>query len=309
MSPAPSAPRLVFLVPPGVACPLAAAGPEVDPDAHPEAFLKGWSIWSLLTGLVLRRTGRYRVAFDVRPHPDAINVGLVDTLKELGPAPGCFSIGLQGDRNWALPGLPLTVVQNRRQASADEGRHWLPIWPQPGLQPRSPQRDSVRTVGYAGSFRNLALLPHVFAAACRRCGLEPRMALDGHWHECAELDILVGIRSFDTRTHDLKPPSKLVNAWLADIPFVGGWDSAFSQTGEPGRDYLRVATAAEFEQALDRLRTDPEIYSSLVAAGRRRAPTCDRAAVTAQWLEFLERVALPRYEAWRTGAPAAPSTF
>lgn len=309
MSLPPSAPRLVFLVPANDCSQPVLAGADLEIDRNSPAFLKGWGIWSLLTGLILRRSGRFRVEFATRLQPgsDAIHVAHVDTLEACTPADDCFVVGVQGDRLRALDWVNLTVVQNQVQADAEAGRVWLPLWPQPGLEARSPGRDGARTVAYAGSFRNFALLPHAFADTCRRCGLEPRMLLDGQWHACAEVDVLVGIRSFDTRTHDHKPASKLVNAWLAGIPFIGGCDSAFSQLGEPGRDYLRVATPAEFERALVRLRTDSAAYAGFVAAGRRRAAFFDRAAVTRAWVEFIETIAMPRHARWLGRAAGALS--
>jgi glycosyltransferase involved in cell wall biosynthesis len=140
--------------------------------------------------------------------------------------------------------------------------------------------------------------PLHFAECCRECGWEPRLPGLDHGADLSQVDALVGIRSLDTRTHDRKPASKLVNAWLAGIPFIGGYDSAFAQVGTPGEDYLRVGNLEELKDALIRLREDAELYARLVQAGRQRATAHDRAAVTTAWLKFLNETAYPAF-AWR----------
>jgi hypothetical protein len=268
---------------------------EVDRDHA--VFLTGRLAWILQTYLVLREH-RAGVFLSRVLQPDGINVVHAEKLIEPRDA-ACFTVGVLADKAEWTTSPDLTIVQNREQADASRNRHWLPHWPQPGLVARDAARAEVRVAAYCGSFSNLGLAPHLFAEMCRKIGLE------GHVygrHRCADLsgiDILVGVRSLDTLTHDHKPASKLVNAWLANIPFIGGYDSAFAAVGAPGRDYLRVSSRTELEEALLRLKNDPALYARLVEAGQQRRASCDRTAVTRAWLDFLDNTAHPALAEWR----------
>ena len=275
---------------------------EVDRDWA--VFVMGRLNWIVQTYLILR-AHRPDIHLSRVLQPDGINIVHADKLVESHGSAG-FTVGVLADRAEWVACPELTIVQNRAQADPARSRHWLPHWPQPGLVPRDTNRSEVRVVAYCGNFSNLGLAPHLFAETCRDCGLE------GHFygrHRSADLsgvDILVGVRSLDTRTHDHKPASKLVNAWLANIPFIGGYDSAFAACGVPGRDYLRVASRAELQEALLRLKNDPALYARLVTAGQRLRSTCDRPAVTQAWLHFLNNIARPAFAEWRGQASCAP---
>ena len=119
------------------------------------------------------------------------------------------------------------------------------------------------------------------------------------WQDLHDVDVLVGIRHFGKKHYKRKPPTKLIDAWHANIPFVGGWDSAYSQIGEPGRDYLRVASYKELLSSLIRLKNDKDLYNRLVAAGRRQARHYTQSAIADHWRQLLERDVAPAYRAWK----------
>ncbi len=275
---------------------------EVDRDWA--VFIMGRLNWILQTYLILR-SHCPDVHLSRALQPDGINIVHADKLTESRES-ACFTVGVLADRaEWgARP--ELTIVQNRAQADAARNRHWLPHWPQPGLIPRDPTRTEVRVAAYCGNFSNLGLAPHLFAETCRNCGLEGHLYGRHRGADLSGIDILVGVRSLDTRIHDHKPASKLVNAWLGNIPFIGGYDSAFAACGVPGRDYLRVSSRTELAEALLRLKNEPDLYARLVAAGQRLRPTCDRPAVTQAWLHFLNDIARPAFADWRRKPSVAP---
>ena len=49
---------------------------------------------------------------------------------------------------------------------------------------------------------------------------------------------MVAIRGFGRSSYVHKPATKLYNAWLAGVPFIGGMDSPTAD-GEPGRDFSK----------------------------------------------------------------------
>lgn len=48
------------------------------------------------------------------------------------------------------------------------------------------------------------------------------------WRDYREADVVVAVRPFDSSLHAAKPPSKLINAWLAGVPALLGAEAARS---------------------------------------------------------------------------------
>jgi hypothetical protein len=257
---------------------------------------RGVTIWCLQTFWELQRRG-LPVDLMSEPRAGAVNFTHVRQLYRQRPAPGVFIVSIQADYP-AVPWTGANIVQNRLQADGRRS-HWIPHWPQPGLIPRSPGRDRVERVAYAGSPRNLAGSARAWAEALKSRGIEFRCLDADTWSDYSNVDVLLAVRSFDKSRYDYKPPSKLVNAWHARIPLVGGYDSAFEQVGRPGHDYLRARTFDEAISAIRLLRDDPERYRSIVNAGVASARQYTRERIADAWENLLAGPIAFRYERWR----------
>jgi hypothetical protein len=118
------------------------------------------------------------------------------------------------------------------------------------------------------------------------------------WNDMSAVDVLLAVRSFDGQTYDKKPPSKLINGWLAGVPVIAGGDSAYSQIGTPQRDYIVVDNERETIAAIKNLKENRQRYEELVSSGREKAKLFSRAHVADAWqmtLGELDR----RYDSWR----------
>lgn len=246
-----------------------------------------------LTYFELREAGYRNVSLSGHTRPGCINVLHTNHLWDDGIEPDRFKVSLVGDfprRRWAH----VQVVQN-----GDQPGHFMPLWPQPCLRPREGGERFAR-VGYLGEIDNGNT---VWDAARWQAELAP-LGLDftippaSRWNDMRDLDAVVAIRSFDDRSHGHKPPSKLVNAWLAGVPFIGGADSAYRQIGTPGEDYLLATSPEAVRDALARLRAEPDLRRRLVENGKLRARAYDRDAVLKRWIELLEGPVERRYREW-----------
>lgn len=238
--------------------------------------------------------------FGYVPEPGAINIihGQV-ARHQLRPADlrNHFFVVVRAD----FPPFPygaFEVVQNKRTTG---GRSvFMPHFPQPGLLPRDKDRDEVCNVCASGERQNFANLDalegEMDAMGCRFV-----FKSVGEWQDMTDVDILLGIRSFDKQAYDSKPPTKLFNAWLAGIPFIGGYDSAYEQVGLPGKDYLRVATERELLETVRALKQEPCLYSSLVAEGKKSVAQYTPERIAERWLGFLEGKASEAYARWARG--------
>ena len=134
-------------------------------------------------------------------------------------------------------------------------------------------------------------------------GLEFVAREPDRWNDFSDIDIAIGLRSFGNSRHSRKPANKLINAWLAGVPFIGGSDSAFAQTGTAGIDHLLANSAEEAVSQVDRLRSNPQLYRDLVEAGRRKAESFSNERIAASWVGLLEGPVSARYRQWEAHLP------
>lgn len=179
----------------------------------------------------------------------------------------------------------------------------MPLWPQPGLIPRDNARGcSVKTIGYFG--REINYYSRIFHkpsgffkvrdAVLRVANTLGLLLIErgpNNWNDFHDIDIVIGIRSFDTNNYDTKPPSKLINSWLAGIPFIGGYDSAFCQIGSPGKDFIRVTNEKELLYNLDLLSRDPIYYDNFVSRGKLMSEKFTRQSIIDRWVEVVDMLA------------------
>lgn len=249
--------------------------------------------WTLQTFHRLKALGlAVHLSHDL--NPGCVNLAHGNKLRELEKRWDCFTISLQGD----YPHYPLAnyhIVQNAAQEWGNAS--YIPFWPQTGQTPRDSSRHGVRTVAYQGRIIFTDLNAEKLNADLNPLGIE-FIALDD-WRDLSGIDVLVGIRHYGKKQYKRKPASKLINAWHAGIPFIGGWDSAYYQIGTPDREYLRVASHNELVEAILRLKNDTQLYEKLVSAGAEHAEKYTPETIAQKWVELLEGTVSKKYAAWR----------
>lgn len=255
-------------------------------------------VWPLYCQLKMRG---FPVSLSYRLESDAINIihgPIARQLLQVSDLKKCFIIGIRAD----FPPFPFgqfEIVQNR---NSEGGRRvYMPLFSQPGLMVRDPSRGKAVNVCFSGRMQNSGLDPDEFAKDLLKIGCQFHYKGEGQWQEMQDVDILIGIRSLSKKAHHSKPPSKLFNAWLAGIPFIGGYDSAYEQVGMPDENYLRVSSYGELLESINRLKNDADLYQSLVVAGKEAGEGYTPDKITDMWLEFFENKAIPRYQEWASG--------
>ena len=264
---------------------------SVETFAH--LYCKGEYCWTLQTYYYLRDC--INVGLSYLPEKNCINFSHVNILKKIQAVSKYFIVSLQAD----FPQYPLAhchIVQNQDQVGRNA--FYVPHWPQIGQRSRDEDREGVRTVAYQGALGFTDLDEEQLNKDLQPYGIRFCLLNESKWNDLSSVDVLVGIRSFNKKRYRRKPPSKLINAWHAEIPFIGGWDSAFEQIGTPGTDYLQVSNYDELIASIIKLRDEPELYAKVVKEGRIKAVNYTTDAITDKWLEILEAKLLPAYAKW-----------
>lgn len=246
--------------------------------------------WLYQTWLRLRQ-----VSFEIRLVHQIPKEGIVITLtgflpEAFRPPETLFVAGVVAD-GLPHPGAQLQIVQNSIHARRLPGSLFMPHWPNPGLIPRDASRgDLFKRVCFYGDASNLA--PELSSPEWRRdllkaTGAELEIRTSERWHDYSDADAVLAVRSFSAGRLLHKPATKLYNAWLAGVPFVGGADSAYSGDGTPEVNYLRASSAKEVLGCLSMLRHFPERRRELVSQGDRRAAEFSPEAICNRWISLL----------------------
>ena len=264
-----------------------------------KTFTRGDLNWCLQCYLILLKRNQLKVQCSNSLNQNAINLLHSDQLLKIKGKPNQFIVCIRADypkRYWAH----YHIVQNKTQLTSNTS--FVPHWVQPGLVARSPKRQNVLRVAYSGQTfnNNLAGDEEVWKKLLEPHGIEFVTLTAGFWHDLSCIDVLIGIRSFDTKPHDTKPPTKLFSAWHSGIPFIGGYDSAFMQVGIPGEDYLLVKTPEEAVAAVLKLRDDNNLYEKLVRNGLAKAALYNENTIAKTWENILSGPVIKRYEQWKS---------
>lgn len=230
------------------------------------------------TGVVLALSGTLHSSFRSNDH-----------------APDFFLVDIVAD-GLPHPAAHFHLVQNRAHARRLPNSHFIPLWPQPAIIPREESRETLfKRVSFFGDPKNLAAEFFSFSWQQRlkkELSLEFEIRRANQWHDYSNVDAVIAVRNFSHSRQLHKPATKLYNAWLAHVPFIGGNDSAYRSDGRPGVDYLVAQSPKEVLEHLRRLKEDPAFRSRLIQNGCDSGKQFNRSATLARW-KFLIQETLP----------------
>ena len=207
------------------------------------------------------------------------------------------------------------VVQNKAGVKTEHD-HYMPHWPQPGLKPRDPGRgDRIRTLCFKGALTNLgpAYRDPAFLRALEGLGVAldtsdraDKLARDAvDWTDYREADLVLAVRDQPPAKLDTKPPTKLINAWLAGTPALLGPESAYRQLRDSDLDYIEVRSPEDALEAVRALQADPARYRAMIEHGARRGAEFNAEATTRRWTDLLTGPIAEQHAAWRAAGPLA----
>lgn len=226
------------------------------------------------TGLVLALSGTLDSSFQSKHHPS--DFFLVDIVADGLPHPAAH----------------LHLVQNKAHAHRLPNSHFIPHWSQAGLVPRKKERGTMfERIAFFGDPKNLA---KEFFSFSWQQHLEKELALEfqirraDRWHDYSDIDAVIAIRDFSDARQLHKPATKLYNAWLAGVPFIGGNDSAYQNDGKNGIDYLAAHSPEQVLQYLRKLKEDTTFRSCLVENGNASGKKFSQLATLERWKTLVQ---------------------
>ncbi|BET24769.1 hypothetical protein EV673_3170 [Limnobacter thiooxidans] len=218
----------------------------------------------------------------------SINIIHVRTLRELGGKKGCYCVVIRADYR-RLYDCDVEIVQNIRQANYSRKRFYITYWALPRIIKRV-NRWPPRVIGYAGRLGPNNLDEKVVNYLNEQFGklIEFRIIPNELWHDASDIDIYLAYRNRASRHSINKPPSKLINAWLSEVPLIAGMDIAYRDLGIHGADYLACDGVDQLISSVDRLLNDKEFYERIVRNGVLRSSAYSDTVITEEWIRVVQ---------------------
>ena len=178
---------------------------------------------------------------------------------------------------------------------------FIPCWPQPGLVPRNSERSAkLEAIAFKGYSVNLnsAFKSQQWVAFLQEQGIrwaEDSTEWQGNlpsqvstsWNDYSEVDLILAVREDTNDGYENKPASKLVNAWMAGAPALLGPEYAYREMRRSELDYIEVSTVDEAIEAVERLKSRPDLYLEMIENGKERAGEFTREKLTERWASLL----------------------
>ena len=261
--------------------------------------------WVLRTYYQLRLAGE-EVTLSPDLRPDAINLASVRDFGRKQRRLDAFVAIPQGDAHHAML-ADFRILQNGlHPTDATSAVIWH--WPQPGILPRDPGRGTtVERLCYKGRLLNLddAFKSDAFGAELEGLGVtfdvDAYSGLRGEhsWNDYLAADAVLAVRNLTEYDARKKPASKLVNAWIAELPALLGPEPAYQELRRSQYDYLEVKTPRDVINAISHLRDNPDVYAAMVKNGQARRMEFSEPNLTDLWRDTLNGPVAEAFSAWQ----------
>lgn len=258
-------------------------------------FIDGRQVWILQTYCILKKYYK-NITLGNKPKSGAVNIIHASDTGFLDKIRNYYFVSIRADKRPVL-WSNYEIVQNKCQEGPKTSyvTHWL----QPGLLKRKRRKNKIEKVAFLGAIeqnilRNYPVEKDLIAMGISYSGMDRQ-----NWNDYREIDIALAIRQFGGKdSHPDKPPSKLINAWWAEVPLIASNDSAYAQIGVPGADYITVGSYEEMIGSIAMLQNNPDRYRQIVQNGIAKRERYSRDSIVNEWIKVFENQVFPDFERW-----------
>lgn len=251
-----------------------------------------------MAGLPVELVNRLPDEGIVMTHIDCLAYGFKPSRK-------LFLVALLVDREVPHPYAQFHITHNPLQKlHLGLAYRYMPPWPQVGLIPRSPTcGDRFEKIGFFGYPEHLDshLQDFWFQQVLQNLGLSIVIPPPADWNDFSDVDAVLALRNFGSgNAHLNKPSLKLYNAWMAGVPAILGFETAFRSEGRSGEDYLEATSVDEVLAALRQLKAHPECRANIVRAGKTSVARYTPEATIARWIKLIQDELIPCCREWQS---------
>jgi hypothetical protein len=249
-------------------------------------FVRGRDVWIMQTYINLIKNGVF-VTLSDNLLKDSINILHYDDMKFYDLSGKFFVVTVRADRDPVFLSN-IDIVQNKSSVFF-KNNYYIPHWPQPGLLMRdSCRRSKLENIAYIGNKENI---DDFYTSKWFQKNLESmgmRLVIqDERWWDYRNVDIVLAIRTGTNFFLSTKPPSKLVNAWMAGCPAILGPESGYRELKLSDDDYFEARCPEDVLAILKILRNNPDQVARMRDNGLKRAEMFRVDSIVQKWVQFL----------------------
>jgi hypothetical protein len=111
-----------------------------------------------------------------------------------------------------------------------------------------------------------------------------------NWNDFREIDLLIAIRSFDNKSYRSKPPTKLFNSWLAEVPIITNDESAYKFHGNKSKNYFAVKTIEQLKSQILFLYNNQSYYENIIRNIKSRSEEVSIGKISMEWQDILNSI-------------------
>jgi hypothetical protein len=180
--------------------------------------------------------------------------------------------------------------------------YFMPLWPQPGIIPRSALREnSIKTLAYFGRVDAAPawFTDPTFHNQLNELGVSFEIRTK-EWHNYADVDAVLAYRDEAPVMLEHKPATKLYNAWLASAVALVGPEPAYARAGKNGVNMFTVRNKEDVLAAIRTLQNKPALIYTLIAEGALASAPYTESAIRERWLNYFLDQIIPSYRVWKS---------
>lgn len=256
---------------------------------------------------------------------DTFPCKLVDTMPEEGiifffrgsvgffqkPKPKQFWVCFVADSSWHLYSH-INIFQNPTEAAKWPSGVFAYHWPQLGLIPSKSPTEKLENLYFFGNTDNLAkeLKSEDWSAFCRDLSLNFHVPDYDEWNDYSNVDISIGIRSFDVeRPFNNKPASKMINAWMCGVPFIANKESAYTSECNNLFDAIFITNYQNFKDTIKRLKQEPNRLIAYKQRAQELKEKYTESFFFSHWESIIQNEVIARFNDWEKESYISKYTF
>lgn len=276
---------------------------EIDSSLYSDLELSGKDgsiVWTYLTARYLNKKG-FIVGCGNKPPRKGIVIFHGKDRKNLYNSLSSFNglvlVCIQADCNFKIEFSDYWIYQNKKQLLDDKNSYekFCHFWTQPELIKRDVSRGvKVENIHYKGLRKHLCFdlneLDPLSEIGCRFDYGEGIKNKEVFWRDYSEADLLVAVRSFNSKEWINKPASKLLNAWAAGVPALLGKESAYQSLKKSKLDYIEVSSVNDIFESIKYLKDNPNLYSDMIGNGLERSRFYNNDSIADDWIDIISDI-------------------
>jgi hypothetical protein len=209
-----------------------------------------------------------------------------------------FWVCIVADATWH-PYSHINLFQNYASIAKYPQSYFIRHWYQLGIIKSQSTNALPKNIYYFGDKANLA--PELLSDDWNKFVDENDFSFItphfSEWNNYTDADIVIGIRSFKKGEQFLnKPSSKLINAWRANVVFIGGEDVAYADERQTEFDYIDVDSYENFKASLLKLKIDPTLYQKYRLQALKCSERFPDSFFSGQWHQVITETIIPLYQ-------------